>query len=375
MKKAKTLRFLLLGAALFLTALLSMPARALAEDTVDTTTIQTKVEVPIKVIKEKKKIYLICGEKRTMNIGGMGPVLFSSSDPKIVGVNGLGQMIGMKAGKAVVSIQTQSVRQEYTVVVRDTVDLVIFAGQSNMAGAGGNYTMAPTPDAGTAYEFNIATSDEQKIIMMKEPFGNGTNRAYMLNGRYMSGNGTLCSAFSVAYYKKTKVPVVGVPCAWGGTTSSTWLTSGILEASISRMKQAKSYLRKHKCKVRHIYVVWYQGESDGQKGYSPDTYVANTKKIWSKFKKAGCEKMFMIRIAQMIGCPGMMDPIANAQSKLCKENKAFIMASTEGYNMHEDPGKWYSDIIHINQSGLNKIGTAAGNVAGKYAKKSKKKAK
>ena len=366
------MRFVCLFAMILLLAVPAFAEETGAADSASQDDTQQS-EPQMKVIHEKEKIYLISGEVRMLSINTSQVISISSQDPKVCAVNGYGQMFGKKAGTTTVTIQSEYVKQIYTVIVRDTVDLIVFAGQSNMCGAGGDYTQAPLPKAGTAYEFNIATSDDQKIVTMREPFGNGTNRAFMVNGKYMVGNGTLCSCFAIAYYKKTGVPVVGVPAGWGGTTSNTWLSSGILEETLTRLTKAKKYLIKNKCKVRHIYVVWYQGESDGQKGYSGDQFTANMKKIWKKFKKKGCEKMFMIRIAQDLNAIGKWNEIAAAQTSLCKKNKDFILASTVADNMHQSPGQWYADSVHLNQKGLNKVGTAAGKCAGKYAKKASKK--
>ncbi|MCR5417724.1 MAG: Ig-like domain-containing protein [Lachnospiraceae bacterium] len=325
-----------------------------------------------KVINVKTKIHMLPTEQRMLTLQNTNYVEFVSEDPSIVTINGYGQMKGIKAGETKVSMTVNGVKTVYDVVIGDSVDIIVFAGQSNMAGAGGDYIAAPIPTKGTAYEYNLAQGDDRKLLPMQEPFGNGVNRARMVNGKYMSGNGTLCSSFAKAYYKYTKVPIVGIPAAWGGTTTKHWLKEGMLTQTCKRLKNAKKYLKKNGIKVRHIYVLWYQGESDAMYKVSGDTYIKNMKKIWKKLKKQGAEKMFVIKIADQLGVPGESNTIKSAQKKLCKKNKDFILATNAASNM-SNKLNYYADVVHLNQKALNKVGEKAGNTAGKYAKKHSKK--
>ncbi|MBR6316639.1 MAG: hypothetical protein IKR58_06520 [Lachnospiraceae bacterium] len=343
-----------------------MSRQALAD-----TTDQNSGPLVLSTEKVKEKIYLIPGEIRLLSVTASYGAVYESSDPNIVTINGMGQMTGIKEGKTTVSKIEGGVKLIYTVQVRGTVDLIVFAGQSNMAGAGGNYSQAPTPASGTAYEYSCIAGDQRKILPVREPFGNGTNKAYLLNGHYVSGNGTLTSAFCIEYYKKTKVPIVAVAASWGGTSTQSWLKNGMLKQTNERLKKAKKFLKKNGIKIRHIYVIWYQGESDGQNHYSGATFISNMKKIQKSFKKNGVEKVFMIKIAQQVNKLGLMNEIQDAQEKLCKTDKNFIMATRLPATMDQNVDTWYYDVIHINQMGLNKIGKAAGATAGKYAKKHK----
>ena len=316
----------------------------------------------------KPTLYMLPTEVRMLSLQSGNSIRYESEDPSVVAINGYGQMHAVAPGKARVIMYEGNLKKIYTVVVRDTVDIIVFAGQSNMAGAGGWSSGAPVPTKGTAYEFNLVSEDNRKLVPLQEPFGNGTNKSHIVNGKFVSGNGTLSSAFAIAYYKQTKVPIVGIPAAWGGTSSRQWLKDGLLSATLKRMKKAKKYLKQNKIKIRHIYVVWYQGESDGQYAVTAESYIKNMKKIWKKFKKSGAEKIFMIKIAQQVDMLGQNDTIQGAQEKLCKTNKNFIMATKAPASMHENFFKWYSDVVHINQKGLNRIGKLAGKKAGKYAK-------
>lgn len=323
-------------------------------------------------IKEKEKLMMIPGEVRMVTTVIPADSMFESSNTTIATVTNAGQLVAKKAGTVKVTHTTGTTKTIYTVVIYEEVDLIVFAGQSNMCGSGGNASQAPTPKKGTAYEFDIAT-DSNRTILMKEPFGEGTNRANGLesSGRY-STNGTLVSAFCINYFKQTKIPVVGVSCAWGGSSTNTWLNRGLLAKTQKNLKLAKKQLKKNKVKIRHIYMVWYQGESDAAQGVSADTYISRMKKIYSKMKKIGVEKMFVIRIGHDLGAPGMNYTIMGAQSKLCNTNKNFVLVSKKAAEYINSYHSHYSDSIHLNQKALNAVGYEAGKAAGKYVKKQKK---
>lgn len=334
----------------------------------------TNPEPEYTVQKIKEKVLMIPGEKRMISTVIRGDSVFKSSNPKVVAVTNGGQLVAKKAGTAKVSHISGNIKKVYTVKVNGEVDLIVFAGQSNMCGSGGNASQAPTPKYGTAYEFDI-TTDSHRTILMKEPFGEGTNRVNGLDSAYgkYSTNGTLVSAFAINYYKQTKIPVVGVSCAWGGSSTNTWLSRGLVSMTQKNLRLAKKQLKKNKVKVRHIYMVWYQGESDAAQGISESTYISRMKKIYKKMKKVGVEKIFVIRIGHDLAAPNMNYGIMKAQETLCSQNKNFIMVSKKASGYINSYPSYYSDTIHLNQKALNAVGYEAGKKAGKYVKNQSKK--
>lgn len=335
----------------------------------------TETEKPdYTVEKVKERILMIPGEIRMVSTVIPGNSTFTSSNPKVVTVTNGGQLVAKKGGKAKITHISGNVKKIYTVKVNEEVDLIVFAGQSNMCGSGGNASQAPEPKYGTAYEFDI-TTDSHRTILMKEPFGEGTNRVNGLDSKFgnYSTNGTLVSAFAINYYKQTKVPVVGVSCAWGGSSTNTWLNRGLVQITQKNLRLAKKQLKKNKVKVRHIYMVWYQGESDAAQGIAESTYISRMKKIYKKMKKVGVEKIFVIRIGHDLGAPNMNYTIMKAQETLCSENKNFIMVSKKASGYINSYPYYYSDSIHLNQKALNAVGYEAGKKAGKYVKKQSKK--
>lgn len=332
---------------------------------------------PIKytVTKEKEVRHILAGEDNFVASIIPEDAIVTSSNTKIVQVANSGLMHAKKPGKATITMVSDMNKTKYIVNVDviSEVDLIIFAGQSNMCGSGGNKAQAPTPAAGTAYEFDVATGSK-KCLSMKEPFGQGTNRQQGFDDdKVYSVSGTLVSAFSIAYYKQTKVPVVGVPAAWGGSSTNTWLNRGLVKETQRRTKMAKAYLKKNNIKIRHIYMVWYQGESDAQQGYAPEKHMSNMKQIYKKMKTVGVEQIMIIQIGRDANNPEAGYPIMQAQAKLCKQDNHFTFVSGKAKSFLDDFWGYYYDSIHINQTGLNIIGKEAGTNAGKYAKKHSKK--
>lgn len=324
------------------------------------------------VVTNSEKLMMIPGETRMVSTVIPQDSRFESSDMNVAVVANSGQLTAKAAGTAQITHITGTTKTIYTVQVNGEVDLIVFAGQSNMCGSGGNAALAPTPKYGTAYEFDI-TTDSYRTILMKEPFGEGTNR---VNGLDSTGNystkGTLVSAFCINYYKQTKTPVVGVSCAWGGSSTTTWLKRGLVTKTQKNLKLAKKQLKKKGITVRHIYMVWYQGESDAMQGRAGSTYISRMKKIYKKMKKVGVEKIFMIRIGHNLAAPDGDYTIMKAQETLCSKNKNFILVSKKASKYMKSARSYYSDSIHLNQKALNAVGYEAGKKAGKYVKKLKK---
>lgn len=332
---------------------------------------------PYTITKEKQVRHIMPGEDNYVANIIPDDAVITSSNTKVLQVANSGLMHARKPGKATVTMVSEEKRTKYIVNVDviSQVDLIIFAGQSNMCGSGGNKALAPTPADGTAYEFDVATGSK-KCLTMREPFGQGTNRQKGFDdNKVYSVSGTLVSAFSIAYYNQTKTPVVGVPAAWGGSSTNTWLNRGLVKETQRRTKMAKAYLKKHNIKIRHIYMVWYQGESDAQQGYEPQKHISNMKKIYNKMKTVGVEQIMIIQIGRDANNPEVGYPIMQAQAKLCKTDKHFTFVSGKAKTFLDDYWGYYSDVIHINQKGLNIIGKEAGTNAGKYAKKHSRKTK
>ena len=126
---------------------------------------------------------------------------------------------------------------------KKVVDLVLFSGQSNMAGRG-DYDEATLLPAGEGYEYHSVT-EPGVLSSVKEPFGkyeNNDNIHDAGSNGIDRRSGDMVTALMKAYYDKTGVPMVGVQASRGGTKTSYWLTAAQYNEAIARYNEAEHYL-------------------------------------------------------------------------------------------------------------------------------------
>lgn len=252
------------------------------------------------------------------------------------------------------------------------VDLVMMMGQSNMAGRGitnSTYPQtAPTVPVGKGYEFR-AISDPTKLYQIVEPFGVNENNATS-GVAETTKTGSMVSAFANEYYDKTGVPIVGVSCSKGGTSISWWQPTGLpLQDAITRFKKAETWLLSNDYTIRHRYMVWCQGETDGDNAMSGETYKANFLAMVNAMFAEGVEKCFVIRIGNHRDEATLYDPIIQAQTELAKETENVVMVSTKFDKMATDG--LMKDTFHYYQHGYNIVGADAGRNTAFYVKTGK----
>ena len=109
--------------------------------------------------------------------------------------------------------------------MENTVDLIIFMGQSNMAGRGivdaAHPQPAPCLTRGAGYEYR-AVSDPENLHVLREPFGLQEDRPGGIDDLRMK-TGSLATAFVNTWFAQTGVPVVGVSASKGGSRIEEWL--------------------------------------------------------------------------------------------------------------------------------------------------------
>jgi len=254
-------------------------------------------------------------------------------------------------------------------VEEKTVDLVIFMGQSNMAGYGGTASLAPTVPEGHGYWFK-SISDPTKLYNITEPFGAGeTNMDSGLGN--CQRNGSMVSAFANAYYEDTGVPIVAVFAAQGNTAISWWKPGDApLNDAINRYKTAKNWLVNNGYTVRNSFMVWCQGESDGWNSTAKSSYKTQFLDIFSAMQNEGIDACFMVRIGEQKSSSTQFDQIILAQNELCKQNAGVVMVCTATAGFVSEG--LMSDNVHYSQVGYNKAGTLAGQNAAYYVNTGKK---
>ncbi|PXV87285.1 hypothetical protein C8E03_11046 [Lachnotalea glycerini] len=263
-----------------------------------------------------------------------------------------------------VLFENRNKNKEVTLSEGTEVDLVMFMGQSNMSGTGDS-DMAPTVIDGAGYEFR-AISDPTKLYPIEEPFGEYENKEGAVDDKDLK-TGSLVSSFVNSYYSGSGVPVIAVSASAGGSTLHSWRKDGtLLPDAVNRYNTAKSWLTENGYVIRHSYMVWLQGESDGNKQTSQEEYISSIKDIVSVMQENGVEKCFIIRIGIRTEEPGMYDTIIEAQTELCKNNEDFILISTKAVEL--DTLGLMRDEVHYTQGGLNLIGEEAGANMAYYVK-------
>lgn len=256
------------------------------------------------------------------------------------------------------------------------IDVVLFMGQSNMAGRGITGEKWPeqapklTPTA--AYEYK-AVSNPGELYVLKEPFGVDENNPNGINDVFSNGTkaktGSMVTAFCNEYYAKTMTSIVAVSASKGGSSIAEWKPeseSGYLKDAISRFISAKDYLDKNGYLIGRIFAVWCQGETDGDNGISKQEYIIQFNKMWKELHKV-IPDLFLIKIGQcnIEGQYDKYDTIRGAQDIIVAEHKHVHMAADAFYGMREQG--LMKDAFHYYQQGYNICGAEAGrNIAEFY---------
>ena len=249
---------------------------------------------------------------------------------------------------------------------RTEVDVILFAGQSNMSGVG-DASLAPVVPKGVGYEFRAIT-DPTRLYPLAEPFGENEHNPGMCDDRgLLERTGSLVSAFVNSYYAQTRTPVVAVSASRGSSKMHTWLKeNGLFLDAGQRLDACLKYLNADPSyKIRHIYMVWLQGESDTSAKKTPEDYEEKLTELFDNFKILGVEKCFVIRIGLDLERDSEgIDHVIEAQTELCRTSEDFVLVSTQAVTLN-DRGMM-QDRVHYTQEGYNFIGEEAGTNAGSY---------
>ena len=257
---------------------------------------------------------------------------------------------------AVEEEERETVMQDGKVVV----DIVMFMGQSNMSGCGGDASQAPQVKPGAAYDFR-AISDPTRLYSIAEPFGINENQVGGIVEYPGGKKGSLVSAFANTYYEETGVPMIAVSASAGATTTEYWTRQAIVYDFVERHQRAKIWLEGNDYYVRNQYVVWLQGESDADKGITSQQYTENMDNIIRPLFINGIQKVFIICPGRTIDKKDYFNDVIKAQMEMCRTSGYYALASTMLCGL----GTTYMvDQWHYNQKALNMVGEdAARNVA------------
>lgn len=204
------------------------------------------------------------------------------------------------------------------------INLVMFVGQSNMAGRGDNLSQVEANVEQAGYEFR-AISDPTKLYRVIEPFGANENNPGGINEPGMKTGGITRSFINEAY-RLTGQKIIGVSASKGGSSIEEWQPGGpYLTDAINRMNLAKKYMEKQGIPINATYMIFLQGETDGDRGMTKESYIEKLEKTIYEMEKAGVNHTFLIRIGE-----GPVDytKIQEAQTEYCKTRKNVTLIST-----------------------------------------------
>lgn len=243
-----------------------------------------------------------------------------------------------------------------------TIDLFMFMGQSNMAGRGivneEHPIGAPQLIQGAGFEYR-AVSAPERLFTMAEPFGYTEDREGGIDdGKRKTGS--MVTAFTNAYYENARVSIVGVSASKGGSKIEEWQPGeAYLEDAVLRLHTAVKYLEQNGYEIRHKYMLWCQGESDGDIAKSGKAYREDFERMLNRMLENGIEKCFLVRIGNYNGI-GTQDyhEIMQAHNEIASQNENVVMVSTAFASM-KDRGLMKDD-FHYYQEAYNEVGTEAG---------------
>lgn len=250
-------------------------------------------------------------------------------------------------------------------------DLAVFMGQSNMAGRG-DAAESPVcrPEAGAEYR---AVSAPGRLYPITEPFGRDENRPGGIHDGTKK-TGSMVSAFVNEYFRRTGHFLTAVSASQGGTTSAQWAACLARDAA-QRLRSACGFLAENGYVTNHIFLLWCQGESDGDHATDEETYRANFEGMWSIMRESGAELCFLIQTGHFNavrfpeGAGGRTAAelesdyrrIHDIQGRICAAHEDVIaVADFMGYLEH------MADPYHYDQFAYNAVGRTAAEHAAAY---------
>ena len=254
------------------------------------------------------------------------------------------------------------------------MDILIFAGQSNMQGQ--TETLSENEAVEGAFEYKYLTDT---LSPLKNPVGedirfDGTAGYPILENTNLSvwhsdnvlgsacyGHTNMVPSFCRAYIKATGHTVLAVHAAKGSTVVSDWLPkkaiyNALKAKSLAAIKKAKSTYD-----VENVFLIWLQGESDAIEGCSKKAYKSFLKTLAESLKKdVGFTRFCVIQVSRFTNDERDFE-IMNAQSELCREDEDFVMLTEQAAEMCKEE-KYMNPFVagHFSALGQETLGELAG---------------
>ena len=253
-----------------------------------------------------------------------------------------------------------------------TADLIVFAGQSNMAGRGIASPRRPerAPRVPERYGLEYrAVSEPDRLFPLTEPFGVKENDPEGIDDGTRK-TGSLVSAFVNACWEQTETAVIAVSASKGGSSLSEWQPgTKYMSDLLRRYRSAENFLQKEGVSIRRRCLVWCQGETDGDRGTGEAVFKAQFRGLLHCLLAAGIEQIFLISIGScnIPGAEDRYDNIIKWEHELA-ESEAGVTCVSDAFVTMRERGLM-KDEFHYYQQGYNECGTEAGRNAGKILNK------
>lgn len=251
------------------------------------------------------------------------------------------------------------------------VDLLIFAGQSNMQGSTGEKCNEPPLENCAEYRFLTDT-----LVPLASPVGEDIGDGLLAMSAL--GNGSLVPYFCREYCSDG-TRAVAVHVAKGNTRISEW------EESTERFAALKEKVVAAADKIgleniRNAFVIWLQGESDAIAGLSESEYLAALVKLKNVVKKLIRIRKFALISPGYFACRASWvdkpyaekraadERIMSAYRRAGETDDDFIYLTDECVRLSEN-SKYLNPKEfgpHYNNAGMEIIGTAAAKALKKY---------
>ena len=128
------------------------------------------------------------------------------------------------------------------------------------------------------------------------------------------------------------------------------------------------WLNQNEYQIRHTFVLWCQGESDGDAGTEKETYLQGFDRMLNAMLLAGVERLFLVRIGHcnVEGSLNRYAPMMEWQEEIAQSNERVTMVSRLFSTMRERG--MMKDAFHYYQAAYNEVGTEAGENAAAWVR-------
>tara|TARA_R110000851_G_scaffold330381_1_gene503146 strand:- start:288 stop:2774 length:2487 start_codon:yes stop_codon:yes gene_type:complete len=251
---------------------------------------------------------------------------------------------------------------KWDVYKQPVFDIFTAAGQSNMAGRGGDANATVKPDYGREFDpqyWTPATKTPLKLI--RDPVG-------ATDTIDTGGTGSCLPAFCEEYYKQTGRECVILYCAKGGSSifsSTQWdldyKDTNYVGKSVDILNQAVTKLTNMGYEIKNKSILWHQGESD--QAQTTAAYKAKFLLLYDYWVSNGYDNVFYYEISRTSENEFVNPRAAQREMWKVRTNLHLVFSC---YNFYAQSK--FSDGIHYSPEGYDEMGRegakSAANILG-----------